>query len=650
MSRQDRFSWLAAPQRAKGKNGQDYCNSEGHRRSGIVSPYDRHLRIEPLEDRRMLAVIAVDSLADNTINDGMITLREAILASNNDIVADPTEGFQAGSGADTIVFDASLDGGTILLAIGEFAITEAVTIDASALDAYITIDAQLNSRIFNIMATGGDMTLASLILTGGRTTGDNPRFSDSTYSGGAIRSVTDIHLTLTRSTVSGNSTAGRYARGGGIYAYGDVTITHSTVSGNSTEGIFARGGGIFANGAVTLTQSTVSGNITTGIFADGGGIFAYDDMSLTQSTVSGNSTEGILAEGGGLYTYGAMTLNQSTVSGNSTTGISADGGGIYSYGAVTLNQSTVSGNSTTGISADGGGIFANGAVTLTQSTVSDNHVAYANATGGGIFTFDDLIDNDPIVSSGSILAGNTAGGGSPDLDSGTSSLTVNHSLIGTGITPTSGGNNIVSNNPLLGTLADNGGPTKTHALLAGSAAIDAGDPLARPGMSGVPLYDQRGNNYGRVQNERIDIGAFEVRATLSADFNGDDFITGFDFLLWQRGFGITSPNATAGDGDADHDLDADGNDLTVWATQFGLPAPIEMRPQAHALAERVDLVLVDAWATVNARDGFDSPITQQSEWVDELANREKSGHFKRYAQTADDLFATLAEDHDLNNF
>ena len=109
-------------------------------------------------------------------------------------------------------------------------------------------------------------------------------------------------MTLTQSTVSGNSTAGgmptaagffRWQRdahpehrqrkqhhgtltrdGGGICAYGNVTLTQSTVSGNSTAGNGARGGGIFACGDVTLTQSTVSGNSTAGTGADGGGILA----------------------------------------------------------------------------------------------------------------------------------------------------------------------------------------------------------------------------------------------------------------------------------------------------------------------------------------------------------------------------------------
>ena len=66
---------------------------------------------------------------------------------------------------------------------------------------------------------------------------------------------------------------------------------------------------------------------------------------------------------------------------------------------------------------------------------------------------------------------------------------------------------------------DNGGPTATHALLAGSPAIDAGDPL----FASPPANDQRGSPFVRVFDgdgaggARIDIGAYE-RQTLAASF------------------------------------------------------------------------------------------------------------------------------------
>ena len=125
-------------------------------------------------------------------------------------------------------------------------------------------------------------------------------------------------------------------------------------------------------------------------------------------------------------------------------------------------------------------------MTLTQSTVTENHAlnAAANpAMGGGVFQFNSG-SNRPFSISGSIVAGNTAGGGGADLvKDPQSTLTVNYSLIGTGITPNAGGNNVVTNAPQLGPLANNGGPTQTHAPLVGSPAINAGDPsiVVQPG-------------------------------------------------------------------------------------------------------------------------------------------------------------------------
>ena len=127
------------------------------------------LDFQPLEDRRMLAVITVDSLADNVLaSDGNVTLREAVQAANTDTSVD---GSVAGSGADTINFSAALSGQTITLAGLELGITEALTIDATALANDVTIDGDEQSRIFNITATSGDFQFNGLTLTGGRTTG-----------------------------------------------------------------------------------------------------------------------------------------------------------------------------------------------------------------------------------------------------------------------------------------------------------------------------------------------------------------------------------------------------------------------------------------------------------------------------------------------
>jgi len=414
----------------------------------------RLLGFESLEDRRMLAVLIVNSAADNTITgDGLVTLREAIIAANNDTVTDLG---LSGFGADTIVFNATLSGQTITLGGTDLDINEALTIRATGLAANVTIHAAFQSRIFNITATTGNFTLAGLTLTGGRTTGNNGAFPDSTFSGGAIRSLTSGNLTIDQSTISGNSTAGSNADGGGIYtSSGDVTLRSSTVSGNSTAGNLADGGGIFTNsGDVTLRSSTVSGNDSSD---DGGGIYS---------------------------TYGAVTLTNSTVSGNDS---SDDGGGIHAF----------SGN-----------------VTLMSSTVTENS---AMGKGGGVFLGTPYNNPAIMTIANSIVAGNTADGGSPDLRRGNRALDVDFSLIGdttaSGITAGTGSGNILNQLAQLGPLANNIGPTQTHALLAGSPAIDAGDPTIAFNAS---EFDQRGTPFvrvfdGGVDGTRIDIGAYELQ-------------------------------------------------------------------------------------------------------------------------------------------
>jgi hypothetical protein len=587
------------------------------RKAFSISP---PLRFELLEGRDMLATFMVNNLADA----GAGSLRQAILDANGM------------AGADTIQF-ASLSG-KILLSTGEIAITEALTIRGPG-DELVTIDAQQNSRIFNVTAATGDVAIDGLTLTGGATNGDNTESSPTAHSGGAIRSITSGNLSITNSTVSGNATNGYAAGGGGIFAEGNVTLTNSTVSGNRTGGEYAYGGGIFGAANVTLTGSTISGNRTTGDDAYGGGIFGDANVTLTGSTVSENHTLGLYASGGGIYATDDVTLTGSTVSGNHTEGENAAGGGING-GNVTLTDSTVSGNRTTGDYGYGGGIFGDANVTLTNSTVSENHTLGYYSSGGGIYAGDDVTITNSTIS-GNRTAGDSAGGGgiycyggdltlahstvtgnrtegadaiggglynsdgattllnsivtgntatlsNPDLSPGTGPLTVRFSLIGdnsgTLLTPAPAGSpdpngNLIGTgatpiNPLLAVLADNGGPTWTHALLGGSPAIDAGDPSATAGVGNVPVFDQRGSPFTRVADgdgtvgARIDIGAFELQPSppaLLGDYNGNQTVDAADYVLWRKALGSTNDLRADGSGNGA----VDQADYAVWRSQIG---------------------------------------------------------------------------------
>ncbi|TWU51875.1 choice-of-anchor Q domain-containing protein [Rubripirellula reticaptiva] len=420
--------------------------------------------IEVLPSRGLIVDTSTD-VVDGDYSPNELSLREAVLLAN--LVPD-----------DVITFDAAVfTGGAnslIRLTQGELLITAGLTIDGSlGTEIVITADASSNdvlvpgtyvtdvaaslaanasslddnSRVVNFSAATGDLTLVGLTVTGGRTTGAND-------IGGGIRFDSMDGLTLTSSTVSGNSTTGELGLGGGIYAFGDATLDSSTLSGNRTYGNEGIGGGIFArHGDVILTSSTISGNSTSGDFADGGGIAArYGDITLMESTISGNS--------------------------------GSDGGGIFMFrGGLSLSHSTISGN-------------------------------VAEERGGGVFVIN-YGYNPPLTIESSIVAGNTDNGSGPDLHPDPDSTqTINHSLIGISALTITGSNNQIGSvatpvEPLLGALADNGGPTQTHALLPGSPAINAGDP----GFSSPPNFDQRG--FARVAGGQIDMGAFEAQETPS---------------------------------------------------------------------------------------------------------------------------------------
>ena len=514
--------------------------TEGHGKSNRSPKRRRQLLIETLEGRRLLATFEVTTVSDVVANDGFVSLREAIESAN--VLA----------GSDTITFASAIDGQPINLsgALGQLQITDSVTITGNGA-AQTIIDANQQSRVLNIEVGLIDVSLLGMTITGGRTTGDNLNFSDSTQSGGGIRFLSSGALNLADSTLSGNSTAGNGAHGGGIYtSSGSVTLTGSTLSGNSTAG-GAHGGGIFtSSGSVTLMGSTLSGNSTAGDHAAGGGIFTSSgSVTLTSSKLSGNRTSGNSARGGGILTVtGSVTLTGSTLSGNSTAGDDATGGGIQlgtDSSSVTLTGSTLSGNNTSGKYAHGGGIHAyDGSVTLTGSTLSGNQVIGTNSDGGGLWFNDSVVT---IVSStitgnsasraggglgmyaslfdkkltihNSIIAGNTAAT-QPDFTAPTNpgtNLQVKSSLIGNNVgtsltasaTADPNGNRIGAPgaliHPLLGPLQDNGGPTLTHALLPGSPAIDAGDNALLAGQT----TDQRGVPFIRTFNATVDIGAYE---------------------------------------------------------------------------------------------------------------------------------------------
>ena len=494
MIRRTRFDWFAQSVRQRHRAAK---------RRKAPEPLSRRLRLEPLEDRRLLS-ITVSTLVDE--NDGVgiglgTSLREAIFAVT------PNE---------TINFDPALtmsSPGTIVLEHGELSITKSLAIqgpganllkiDASGNDPTPTVNNGDGSRVFNV-ADGifgqFDVAISGLALTGG----------DMADSGGAIRNAEN--LTVTNLVINGNSagttSAGYHGGGIGNFA-GNLTVQTSTISGNSLT--FGRGGGIYSSfGSLTITDSTISGN-AAGVSASGGGIYtSYSSTTISRSTISGNSA----TRGGGIALTGidvVMTITNSTISGNSA---EIDGSGVVVlFSSLNLKHSTVAGNR------------------------SDSDIN-GSGTGGGVFVNNSQFSHATIDQV--IVAGNLRGTATRDDVAG--AVTARFSLLGvnTGATITNQGGNLIGTagspiDPLLGPLAEHGGLTKTHALLTGSPAIDVGDPAATAGVGTVPLYDQRGDPFSRVFDgdgaggARIDVGAYERQTVVGVNMFVDTLVDEYDF-------------------------------------------------------------------------------------------------------------------------
>ncbi len=314
------------------------------------------------------------------------------------------------------------------------------------------------------VVTGGSVG-SSAVLDGFTVTGGNADGSFPDNQGAGI-TIASGNPTLANLVVAGNNAT---SGGGGLYVdSGSPTVTDFAVRRN----IAQFGGGIRVDtGAPTFSRGSVDGNAATD--GAGLGLFNSGQVTLTNVTVRNNTATG---DAGGLWLEGGSTatLSNVTIEGNFS---ALDGGGLYDDGSTaTLSNITFSGNSAMG---NGGGLYHEGVAgaTLRNVTFANNT---AGQSGGGVF------DESAATITQSILWANTpdqlfdqAGGAAPSI---VRSLVQGGCPTGATCNPAE----TLTSDPLLGQLADNGGATETHALLAGSPAIDAGDNAA------CATTDQRG--------------------------------------------------------------------------------------------------------------------------------------------------------------
>lgn len=271
-----------------------------------------------------------------------------------------------------------------------------------------------------------------------------------------------------------------------------VLISNLTLTGGAAVGAAL----YIGHGSVTLDNVRVTNHVGSNsvIYMIG------DSLTINNSRIDGNA--------GALFVNvpEAVTTIRNTVFSDNAT--DTNGGAISNNGTLRLINVTLSGNSSAG---NGGALNLTGPTELYNVTIANNLAdsdADESGDGGGVWI-------DPaasVVAANTLIANN--GDGSLTTDHADCSGTLNS--LGTNLIESMTGclvagfsNNILGLDPVIGALANNGGQTFTHALLAGSPALNAGDNGGCREINGVLVgVDQRG--YARV--DRCDIGAFEANS------------------------------------------------------------------------------------------------------------------------------------------
>ncbi|GAA0717424.1 choice-of-anchor Q domain-containing protein [Dokdonella soli] len=353
---------------------------------------------------------------------------------------------KAASG-DTITFDPSLAGATIALTRGELSITDkSLTISGIGANL-LTISGNHASRIFNIASSTAPpimtVSISGLTLSNGGAgvdTSGGAVFISKPNSNTAVLNVNLDRLAIQSST-AGTTANTTYSQGGGIYSQRAVLrITNSTISGNTSYGPSANGGGVLATGSYSNGSVASNGNALT----------------IINSTITGNAAV------------------------DPANGSVPTGGGVeFAFGTATILNSTIDNN--------------------TAVHAANLHNGNASSTGFPFTLRNSIVAN----ANGSDAAGPNIGGPISDAEYALVDNDASVTYTGTKVAVTTG------QNPNLGALGSNGGPTPTQVPASGSPAINTGDPAGCKDDAGATLTtDQRGSQRPDPGN-RCDLGAYE---------------------------------------------------------------------------------------------------------------------------------------------
>ncbi|MBX2824877.1 MAG: DUF4347 domain-containing protein, partial [Gammaproteobacteria bacterium] len=397
---------------------------------------------------------SIAALELNPGADGLVSLREAVLAANADV------------GLDEIV----LDPGTYVISGGEMVVTEAVIIRGDTA-ANTILDAEEDSRFFNVnIPTAGTFTLEDITLANGH--------SDSV--GGAML-VDMATVEITDAILTGNRAD---TLGGAIFTNANavLNVTDSLLEDNRAVG---DGGAIYSEGEVTIVGSEFIDNRAD----NGGAVYTKSGTFTLVVAESRFFNNYAVSDGGALYVDSLVSVSDSLFESNRADN---DSGAIQVKGNGTITGSTFYQNTS---GKHGGAMEVSGGSTeldVESSTFVGNS---ADSKGGAIRR-----TGGPVVEvSNSLFADNDVLGVPEDVEGQVVSLGFNlFKSTPTGGHYTSAVNDLIGIDPQVGALSDNGGRWHTVALNSNSPAINAG---------GGSTTDATG--LGR--NEIPDIGALEYR-------------------------------------------------------------------------------------------------------------------------------------------
>ncbi len=445
---------------------------------GVARPQSAHCDIGAVEvqiDQGATFTVTKFTDSNDGVCDSDCSLREAIAAAN---LRPSPDQIQLDSGTYLLTIPTLRDAENDSVdedgnAIGDLDIADDLVLVGKGAAATI-IDGNQGDRVLEVLSTA-KVTVEDLTIRNGLM---------SEMGGGLSNSGT---LLLNRVHVVDNRAASafRIGHGGGLFNDGTLTVTNSLLANNHAAGgeaSYGEGGAIRNDGVMTMTQSTIQNNRVSddNDYGIGGGIVNQGALHIERSTLTDNHT--VRGPGGAIANRlgGRLKVINSTISANG----SGSGGGIANGnefddpGAVMLIHTTIANNI-------GGGLYNRGVTTATNTIIAGNLLDVDEKT-----TAQNCFSAGTFTSLGATLLGNV--GNCPS--DGPGDITIDNTTVFTA---------------LLGPLADNGGPTLTHALLAGSVAIDSAN-AANCAMAAVGGVDQRG--VLRPQGPACDIGAYEAAA------------------------------------------------------------------------------------------------------------------------------------------